>query len=259
MRKHANKLGRLSYSHKEDTAHTIHKEHKKAVKLYEKTLTDTKKQHWRDWLEKADDPDIWTVHRLISAPATDRGKSRIPALKVRTGEMDIVALSNKDKSIALANNFFPAKPHQENNQVKHKYPRQCDTPRKITKVQVEKQLKKLKPYKAPGPDGIPNIVLTKCANLLTNSLTQIYNAMLELNLQYKPWKHFNTIVLRKPGKPRYDTPKTFRPIVLLNTMWKVMTAIVTDHLSFLAEKHQLLPPHHFGRRPGHTTTVTGLG
>lgn len=157
MRKHANKLGRISFSQKDNAAHTIHEEHKKAVKVYEKTLTATKKQHWRDWLKKADDPDIWTVHRLISALATDGGKARIPALKFKSGDEDKIASSNDEKSMVLANNFFPAKLSQVPGQDKLKYPRQCDTPREITKAQVENQLKKLKPYKAPGPDGIPNI------------------------------------------------------------------------------------------------------
>jgi hypothetical protein len=124
----------------------------------------------------------------------------------------------------------------------------------VTEEQIKKQLKKLKPYKATGPDGIPNIVLTRNANLITDRLLLIYEAMLERNLQYKPWKSFNTIVLRKPGKPRYDLPKAFRPIALLNTMWKVLTAIVADHITHTAEKHQLLPTNHFGGRPGHTTT-----
>jgi len=37
-------------------------------------------------------------------------------------------------------------------------------------------------------------------------------------LMYKLWKEFITVVLRKPGKPRYNTPKVYRPIALLNTM-----------------------------------------
>jgi hypothetical protein len=78
--------------------------------------------------------------------------------------------------------------------------------------------------------------------------------MLDKDLQYKPWKSFTTVVLRKPGKPRYDVPKAYWPIALLNTMWKVMTAIVADQITFITEKHQLLPSHHFGGRPGRTTT-----
>ena len=59
-------------------------------------------------------------------------------------------------------------------------------------------------------------------------------------------------MLRKPGKPRYDIPKAYRPIVLLNTMWKVLMAIVASHITFITEKHQLLPANHFGGRPGRT-------
>jgi hypothetical protein len=37
-------------------------------------------------------------------------------------------------------------------------------------------------------------------------------------------------------------------------MWKVLTAIVASHITFLMEEHQLLPPNHFSGRPGRTTT-----
>ena len=70
---------------------------------------------------------------------------------------------------------------------------------------------------------------------------------------YKPWKEFITIVLRKPGKPRYDTPKAYRPIALLNTMWKVIMVIVANLITYVTEKHQLLPANHFSGRPGRTT------
>ena len=61
------------------------------------------------------------------------------------------------------------------------------------------------------------------------------------------------VVLRKPGKPRYDMPKAYRPIALLNMMWKVITAIITNHITYVTEKHQLLPANHFGGQPGQTT------
>jgi len=113
--------------------------------------------------------------------------------------------------------------------------------------QIRAQCKKLKPFKAPGPDGIPNVVLMKCADLLAGRLCHIYRAMLDKNLLYKPWKEFITIVLRKPCKPSYDTPKAYRPIALLNMMWKVITAIIANHITYITEKHQLLPTNHFGR------------
>ena len=35
-----------------------------------------KKNHWRDWLEKATDPDLWTAHNYVSAPPGDCRKTR---------------------------------------------------------------------------------------------------------------------------------------------------------------------------------------
>ena len=62
------------------------------------------------------------------------------------------------------------------------------------------------------------------------------------------------MVLRKLGKPRYDIPKVYRPIVLLNTMGKLLTAIISEQLTYYMEIYSLLPPTHFGGRPGRTTT-----
>ena len=254
LRKQADKLGRKAYKLKYTPEHVIHEEHRAAVKRYVNTMEYNKKQHWRDWLEKAEEPDIWTAHRIISAPASDGGKSRIPILKYKIGDQDYTASTNNEKSEALARGFFPPRPQTE-----------CEMPRQgrkpirgtacaITREQVLKQLQRLKPYKAPGPDGIPNIVLTKCAHLLIDRLVHIYVAIYERGLFYKPWKSSTTVVLRKPGKPRYDVPKAYRPIALLNTMWKVLTAIVAEQLTFVTEKHSLLPENHFGGRPGRTTT-----
>jgi ribonuclease HI len=254
LRRQAEKLGRLSYQNKANPDHNIHAEHKEAVKRYDKTLQFTKKQHWRDWLEKAEDPDIWAASKLVSAALTDGGKARIPILKHKVGDQETMAGSNEEKSRALAKCFFPPKPCESAAQSNQRYPKQRKGRIAITAVQIRCQLGKLKPYKAPGPDGIPNIVLTKCADLLTDRLLFIYEAMFEKGLMYKPWKSFTTVVLRKPGKPRYDIPKAYRPIALINTMWKVLTAIVAEHLTHISEKYQLLPVNHFGGRPGRTTT-----
>jgi ribonuclease HI len=248
------KLGRKSYKLRNNAAHAVHREHVEAEKLYHRTLDQTKNQHWRDWLERAVDPDIWTVHKCISAPASDGAKARIPALKHKCGTQEVTATTNQEKSQALAKSFFPARPEDAGIDDNHEYPPACCAPDKVTKEQIEFQIRKLKPYKAPGPDGIPNIVLMRCADLLLDRLLHIYCAMLKRNLHYAPWKTFTTVVLRKPGKPRYDVPKAYRPIALLNTTWKVLAAVIADQLTFYSEKYQLLPMNHFGGRPGRTTT-----
>jgi ribonuclease HI len=63
-----------------------------------------------------------------------------------------------------------------------------------------------------------------------------------------------TVVLRKPGRATYAESKSYRPIALLNTLSKVMSAAVANMLSYVAERYHLLPKNHFGGRPGRTTT-----
>jgi hypothetical protein len=228
--------------------------HKDTDKLYHRSVKSTKLHHWRDWLERAEDPDIWTVQKLLAAPATDGGSARIPALKYTVGETHQIAASNNEKGHVLAKSFFPAKPPQEPLTEHIEYPPQCEKAGKIMREALARQLSKLKPYKAPGPDGITNIVLTKCADLLVDRLLHIYTAIYDRKLYYEPWKNFTTIVLQKPGKASYDIPKAYRPIVLINTLWKILMAILADQLTHFAEKHRLLPNHHFGGRPRRTTT-----
>ena len=174
LRSHANKLGRLSFEKRNEPGHAIHMEHKAAAREYDKMLQSTKKQHWRNWLERADEPDIWAMHRLVSAPATDGGKARIPVLSFKEERRELLARTNDEKSITLAKGFFPPRPVVSRSLAGYEYLQECKAASAITAEQLRGQLHKLKPYKAPGPDGIPNIVLTKCANLLTDRLLHIY-------------------------------------------------------------------------------------
>ena len=62
----------------------------------------------------------------------------------------------------------------------------------------------------------------------------------------KHWKDSMTIVVRKPGKSNYMKPGAYWPIVLINTMAKILSACVTEDLVDMAEICQLLPANHFG-------------
>ena len=173
--------------------------------------------------------DLWTANKYIAAPASDGGKTRIPTLRLQVDGRESMASSNQDKSKMLAETFFPGKPTGADNIYEHYgYPTPICKTHRISREQIRRHLKCLKPYKAPGPDGIPNIVLMQCADLLMDRLWYIYNAILKKEIYYEPWKTFTTVVLRKPGKLCYDTPKVYRPIALLNTLGKLMTTAVAE-------------------------------
>jgi hypothetical protein len=81
LRQEANRKGQKASKYRDWPDHHSHKEWQEVNKTFQMIMESTKQQHWRDWLNKAEDPDIWTAHKYTSAPAGDGGKYRIPVLK----------------------------------------------------------------------------------------------------------------------------------------------------------------------------------
>ena len=98
------------------------------------------------------------------------------------------------------------------------------------------------------------MVLKESLELIAEYLLHIYKATFAINMYSNRWQVWDTIILCKPGKPRYDVPKAYRPITLMNTMGKVLSAMAIEDLVYMCKKHALLPDNHFGGRPGRCTT-----
>ena len=54
------------------------------------------------------------------------------------------------------------------------------------------------------------------------------------------------ILLKKPGKPEYAYLNAFRPISLFSTLSKAIEAVMAERISYLVEKHGLLPLNDYG-------------
>ncbi|KAF9538302.1 hypothetical protein CPC08DRAFT_651493, partial [Agrocybe pediades] len=192
--------------------------------------------------------ELWVANKYIKEPANDGGKTRIPTLKETDQVTNTATLidNNDDKARAFAKNFFPPKPDISTVPENYEYPPPLPNPPNIETKQIREQIERLSPYKASGPDQIPNIVLQKSVDLIEEHLLQIYNAVLSLDTYVDTWREFTTVVLRKPGKPNYEIANAYRPIALLNTMAKILTAIIADDISRTVERELLLPENHFG-------------
>lgn len=82
-----------------------------------------------------------------------------------------------------------------------------------------------------------------------NVVLKLYQASLDLKYVPQQWRTAKIVVLRKPNKPDYSKPKTYKSISLLETISKGLEAVVARRLSYLAETYRLLPENHFGGRP----------
>ena len=255
MRKELNRIRSDSYNFRATANHTSHRELKKKSNKYGEAIIQAKRSHWASYLEEMTVNEIWTANKYIREPAGDGGNPRIPTLKTKNAAgQEISTNSNEEKANLLAKTFFPPPPALINDYTDFIYPEPLPDPLQLTEDQLRKHIFKSAPYKAHGPDDIPNAVIQQCEPLIRERLIRIYQAILNLGIYYDPWKDFTTVVLRKPGKSSYEVPKAYRPIALLSCLAKVLTSIVAETISNLVETHQLLPKTHFGGRPGRTTT-----
>jgi len=66
---------------------------------------------------------------------------------------------------------------------------------------------------------------------LTN-IVNIANTCINLGHWPAHFKRLSTIVIPKPNKQLYDLPKSFKPIVLLNTLGKLIGQVIGKRLQF---------------------------
>jgi len=85
-------------------------------------------------------------------------------------------------------------------------------PISLTGDQIRRSLKCIKPYKAPGPDGLRGRVLKICANELTDPLTKLFQFLSKLQIVPNAWKLSFIRPLLK--KVRAKNLEDFRPVAL---------------------------------------------
>lgn len=203
-----------------------------------------------------DESSLFTATKYATSPDIDTDfRTVVPTLKTlnEDGSVATTAVSNEEKATLLASVFFPKAPQNidlNRNPCRNPLP----DPPPFTEERIIKKLKSLSPYKAPGSDGIPNVVLGKCADILAPHLVYIFNSFDELKAFVEAWLYSDTGVLRKPGKASYFFAKCFRPIALIMTLAKAYTSLLADDISHVAECLGLIPPTQFGGRPGRMTT-----
>lgn len=110
----------------------------------------------------------------------------------------------------------------------------------ITEVEIQRSLKAAKASTAPGEDGLPTLVWKYLWKYLGKVITRIFTACINLGYHPKQWRSARIVVLRKPGKPDYSVPGAYRPISLLNTLGKLLEAVMARRLTYLCYNPVLL-------------------
>jgi len=201
---------------------------------YFKAIKRAKASYWADFLAKTSRNNIWKAKQLVAPSKTPR----FPSLPDAS---DPVAINK-----ALLDHFFPPKDPLPSRCRLKKNP--SATP--LTKEEIKLALSKSSPSSAPGPDSIPYSVW-KRVNLTNPAiLLELLSPLVTFGYQPPSLKAANGVVLDKPGKAAYDSPASFRVIVLLKTVSKILERVMTVRLSTVARSKGLLDPNQCGSLPG---------
>ena len=97
-------------------------------------------------------------------------------------------------------------------------------------------------------DDIINRVLKWSNDIITFHLQRIFNVSLNQEYCSKHFRKSITIALRKSQKKFYSLVSSYRSIVLLNIISKIMKFILIRRINFLAKNYNLLSRTHFDVR-----------
>ena len=116
----------------------------------------------------------------------------------------------------------------------------------VSKIFIEKELRKLKRKKATGIDEFPPGLLKDCAKHISRPLCYIININLSLNTSTVPtiWKHARITPIFKSGKT--SEPCNYRPISVLPVISKILKKAVHQNLMDYLENEKLLNSKQYG-------------
>ena len=110
----------------------------------------------------------------------------------------------------------------------------------------EDAMKELRCNAAAGPDGIPAILLKKCANALAPALLLLWKKCFHAGITPSACKSATIIPIHK-GKSK-AVPKNYRPVALTSQICKVFEKVVRKHLVQFLDVNQLFNPSQHGFR-----------
>ena len=201
---------------------------------YFKAIKQVKGPYWANFLAKTTSQNMWTAKQFVAPRKTPRFPS-LPGADSTTAIND-----------ALLKHFFPPKPPPSARG--RLAPHHNATP--LSPEEIKQALGKCSPSSAPGPNGIPYRVWKRVNAIRPSIFLDLLSPLVTFGYHPPCLKHANGVVLDKPGKPSYDRPASFRIIVLLKTISKILERICTLRLSAFAHKADLLHPNQCGSLPG---------
>ena len=94
----------------------------------------------------------------------------------------------------------------------------------------------------------------KCLSKIIN----IANTCINLGYWLEYFKVSTTVIIPKLNKPSYDNSKAFHPIILLNTLGKLIEKVIAEKIQFIVTSNDFLHLSQLGRLKFKSTSDAGI-
>jgi len=113
---------------------------------------------------------------------------------------------------------------------------------------------------ASGPDKLSwsHLKIILKDNECLGIIIHITNACIKLGYWPSHFKRSMTVVIPKPNKKLYNSPKSFKPIVLFNTVGKLIKKVIGERLQFATAANDFIHPSQLGSLKFKSMTDAGI-
>lgn len=215
-------------------SHKKLQEYKDAKKFLKREITKAKKEAWEKVCEEVEQ-DVWGEGYGI---VTDKVRKRNKVME-------------EEETIAHMAKLFP-------RLVERRESREITAVEKedyITEGEVEQAANEMKTGKAPGPDGVPQEVISALAKRHPRYISEVMNVVIKRGAIPSEWKEARVVLLLKEKKEGKEA--AYRPICLINSLAKLFEKLINKRLLEEIEERGGLSEQQYGFRKGRST-VTAL-
>ena len=190
---------------------------------------------------------FYSYAKKFSKTRTNIGPLKTPEKTLTTSPSKMAEILSRQYESAFSTPRFqdddPSKIFMEPNKDS---PKLHDIP--FTDAELAAAMRELRLNSAAGPDGIPAVLLNKCAAALAPPLAEIWRKSLHEGEVPSLLKSALIVPIHK-GKSKAQA-KNYRPVALTSQLCKVFEKVVRKWMVDFMEQHSLFNPNQHGFRAG---------
>ena len=128
----------------------------------------------------------------------------------------------------------------------------------ITSEEISRALKSTSNSSAPGLSQISYKFIKYSFPYISSFLLSLFNSLFLFSYHPLLWKSALVVVIPKPRKADYSSPRSYHPISLLECFSKLLEKIIANRISYDSILHAIIPANQFGGKPFSSTADAGV-